>query len=484
MPPIDLNPGSQQKFVQDAEHPYTAYIGGLGSGKTYALVAKAMKFAAQPKAEGQYHGPRVTIAAATYGHLKDTVLPIAEALVNQTGLASWSRDYRKQAKELHIPHNNGIILFRSLDDADKVVRGPELAFIGIDEGRNVSMYDWKLCVGRLRQPGYKRGAAVASTPNGYDWMWDVFHTDSPTRWKGAQWYGAPTMENKHLPPEYVEALAQGYEGRFYQQEVLGEFVGVVEGSVFTDWNPAKHVVPLEYSPELPLYSFWDFGYGDTGVCVFAQVEWKITENPNTTMGPKVRLPWLYIIDAIDAKEWNAKDWAAAYHQWLEPLQLRTAGDFGDPAGRQRNLATGTSVIEDLNAAGVPVEPAQKRPQDYAIRILNNMMAGGRVLVSDKCNPNVSKAFSQHHWSMDENGVKKGVNAVHDWSSHFVDAIRYGATALLSHYARPVEEEDKREYPPGTYGHVFDQLLSRDDEYWMGPKRVKRVRPVVDRIGPR
>jgi hypothetical protein len=437
-------------------------MGGVGSGKTFGLLSKGIKYASQPKPPGELWGPRGTVAAATYGHLNDTILPAMEELVNQTGLAVWSRDYAKSGKTLHIPHNNGKILFRSLDDPDKVVRGPELSWIALDEGRNLDYYSWQLCVGRLRQRGYKWNASVASTPNGHDWMWRVFHPGSPDRWEGAEWYNAPTSENRHVPREYLKALAAGFSGRFYEQEVLGRFVGAIEGAVFPYFDPATHIVPLLYRPDLPLFSFWDFGYGDTGVCIFAQVEWKEKDRGLNLPGPKPKVPWLYILDALDAKEWTAKNWGEAYLGWLETRSeggVKTAGDYGDPAGRARNLSTGSSVITDLNNAGVPVAPAAKRPQDYAIRILNNMMSDGRVLVSSDCNAKMGEAISHHHWKVDANGVKQGANAVHDWSSHFVDALRYGATQELSYFARyDGPGVERKDFAPDTYGYVFNQLL--------------------------
>jgi phage terminase large subunit len=467
--PIILNPGAQEDFVHN-DFLYSAYIGGLGSGKTFGGLARALKFATQPRRSGDVYGPRGTVAAATYPHLRDTVFPMMEQLVNQTGAAVWSRDFRKSEKKLELPGNKGIILFRSLDEPDKVVRGPELSWVYIDEGRNVDMYSWKLVIGRLRQPGYRWGAWVASTPNGRDWMWRVFHPDSEDHWENSEWFNAPTMENAHLPQEYVDALGAAYHGRFYQQEVLGQFVGAIEGAVFPFYDPVHHVQDIQYDPKLPLYSFWDFGYGDTGVVIFAQVEWRKVETGRP--GRPVKLPYLYVLDAVDHKEWAAKDWAAAYHGMLGEVfgGVKTTGDFGDPAGAQRSVAGGTSVIGDLNAQGVPVVPVAKRPQDYAIRILNNMIAGGRVIIAESCNPRMSDALEQHHWNIDRDGTKVGATPVHDWSSHWVDALRYGASAVLSFYARPADEPDQQSYTPDQYGYVFEQLTKPKDARWGGRSR--------------
>lgn len=486
--PLDLNIGAQTDFVH-SDSLYTAYIGGVGSGKTYAGLAKTLKFATQPKPDGVYSGPRCTVASATYPMLRDTILPLMQELVAQTGVTNWTRNYIKSEKKLVLPGNGGEILFRSLDDPDTVMRGPELTSVFIDEGRNVSMYHWKLVAGRLRQKGYRRAAWVASTPNGHDWQWEVFHDDSDNQWEGAAWFGAPTHDNaRNLPAEYITALEAGYEGRFYEQEVLGHFVGVIEGGVFPFWDPVTMAIhDLEFRTDLPLYTFWDFGISDPGVCVFAQVEWKIKESEYPGKpGPKARVPYLYILDVIEAKEWTAKDWAEAYHRRLKEKfrGVHPAGDFGDPAGMQRNPGTGSSVILDLNAAGVPVVAAPKKAQDFAIRILNNMMAGGRVQVALPDADHVNKAFGSHHWKVDPNGVRIGVNAVHDWTSHPVDAVRYGAAVLLQYNPR-IDDPGilNEEFEPDTYGHVFQQVLEKGRDYAVlgrgnARKRIQFMPPTI------
>lgn len=417
-----------------------------------------------------YHSPHGIIAAVSYPALRDIIIPKLQEVMYITGLAEWERDYKKSEKELTLK-NGAIIRLRSLDRPDNIIRGPEYTWAFIDEGRNVTLNDWKLLNGRLRQPGYKRGAWVASTPNGFDWMYHVFHPlgdHHASEYPDAQWYNAAMRENIHLDNDYLDMMEQSYSGRFYDQEVLGQFVGIVEGGVFPEWDPAKYLRELTYRPELPLYSFWDFGIGDPGVCVFAQIEWlPVDQGPGRKA---VKLPYLYILGAIEAKDWTASMWADAYHSYLDqhfPPGTVTRGDYGDPAGMQRNPSNGSSVIRDLNAAHVPVAPVPKRPQDFAIRILNNMIAAGRVYVSADAK-RVSDALSSHKWQLDKNGVRSGEKPVHDWTSHIVDAIRYGASVLLPFHPRDIDApEETRPFRPNEFGYLFEQMTSKPGKKWIG-----------------
>lgn len=463
---ITLNPGAQKAFVEGDDY-YSAYIGGLGSGKTFGGLARALRFAMQPKTG--FHGPRGIIAAESYPVLNDVIVPQFAMLYEDLELGAWEKNYRSQERKLRLP-NGGEVLFRSLDSPDRM-RGVEISWFYIDEGRNVKPDAWKILTSRLRQPGYKRGGWVCSTPAGYDWMWRTFHPDSQDRWPNAVWYNAPTHENTQLPPEYIDDLERNLHGKWYEQEVLGRFVGVMEGAVFPDYDERKHRVPeLRYAPDLPLYSFWDFGIGDLGVCLFAQLEYR---TQLTTTGTQAKVPVLRFIGEIAAKDWTSADWAAAWEHWLrENAQgARPVRNFGDPAGRKRNEVTGTSVIQDLAERNIPLIAAPKKPQDYSIRILSNMMAGDRVLVSDTGAPELSKAFVSHHWAT-KDGERTGINPVHDWSSHYVDAARYGAASLISFFPRGEDpENDDRPFTPQQYGFVFQQLVGRNSgsDYFGRPR---------------
>lgn len=437
----------------------------------------------QQRPKEVFWGPRGLVAAASYRMLQDADLPVMEMLTTQLGLANWDKDFSKSTLTLKLK-NGAEILFRTLDDFNKI-RGPEFSWAFIDEGRQVNMEAWKVVIGRLRQKGYEHHAWVSSTPNGHDWMWKTFHPDSPDQWKQARWYGAPTHDNReNLPDGYIESLEAGYEGRFYEQEILGHFVGVVEGAVFPYWDARKHLRPLAFRPELPVYTGWDFGFGDPGVDILVQIEWKPKQDSD-----RVEVPWLYILDAVEAAEWTSAQWAEAHKGLLEVWGLQgTKANFGDPAGRQRQGVTGSSYIEDLTARGVEVIPARKKPQDYSLRILNNMMAGGRVIVNSECEmgPRVAAAIAEHRWNIDVHGTRIGTTPVHDWTSHFVDALRYLATELLAMGAREREFDDtERVFNPNQYGYVFQQLLEEPETGWLGqPERTKRPRFEVPAIQPR
>lgn len=496
MKEILFNPGAQEEFVTNP-HRASAFIGGLGSGKTFAMLARGLMKAQQPKRG--FYGPRGCFAAINYPVLKDVVLPQFFEMMDGSDLLL---DYSKgEKKALLVPFNehgepdrrlvkkDGLgaseVLFRSLDQPNWM-RGLELAYFGIDEGRHLSGDAWDVLYGRLRQKGYDHAGWVCSTPNGFDWMWTKFHPDSKRKLNDSVWFGAPTFDNaEHLPEAYIESLVATYEGRFLRQEVYGEFVGVVDGAVFFAWDHRRHTGKLPFDPQLDLYSFWDFGMGDLGCIVYAQLEWLPANEKATILKPKMR-----IVDYLESTDRTSVEWARIHKEHC----IRAYGrmpklNIGDPAGLQRNVSTGTSYIDDAAAAGVIITPAPKKPVDHAIRIVNNMLEGDRFVVDEDRAERVAAAMASHKWNVDSNGTRIGVKPVHDWTSHPADAIRYGATVLVTHRGRKSGEPEEviQTDDRNTFGYI-NRMLERQEardrnEMWLDDEP-DTIDWIPARLGPR
>jgi phage terminase large subunit len=492
---LDHNP-EQRDFIVGPES-FSGFFGGVGSGKSFANLLRLLLHLTQPIPDGIYEKPRGLMAMESYPVLDDVIMPAWERIQNEIkhkapNSAMAEKQYIRHKKRSQL--NNGARLdFRSTENPDKL-RGRELTVYGIDEARNVPKRAWERLFDRLRQPGFKRAGFVTSTPNGYDWMFDLFHPDGSERgWDPYTddfftWYNASTEANeKFLDPMYIAQLKANLSGALLEQEYYGRFVGTTSGAVYPEWDRDKYLVPLEYRGDLPLYSFWDFGIGDLGVCVFAQIdnrEVDLRDSSGKLLG-KEFISYLHLLDAIAAKDWRATDWADAWHGWL---QANTAGrrpdaNWGDPAGRQRAQGSGTSVIDDLAAAGVPVGAAPKKAPDFGVRILKNMMAGGRVLANKDAEGAVklSAAISTHRWHIDANGNRVGTSPVHDWTSHYADPLRYGAAALLGFFPRRTDAPEKPPPPPGTMGFAIDQLTKKTTGY-LGPHNTRRRWTISEPIG--
>lgn len=469
-----------------------AYIGGIGSGKTFSGIIKGLLKSQAPVPTGM-SPPRGLIGASSEAVLKKVIVPQFFEILDGSGLwktgkrnTSWMKSELMArlvancgCKDPHACDHEAIVFLASLHDPDEL-RGMELSWFHIDEGRNTTAYAWEVLWGRLRQEGYDAQGWVVSTSNGYDWMFDMFHPSSASEKKldAGELFIASSMENvNHVGQEYIDSLKAKYHGRFYEQEVLGHFVGMTEGAVFFEWDPKESVQEVPYDPKLPLYSEWDYGMADETVILFWQldhVRWK----PDPARSRAFLKPVKRYVGALEFKDTAAEEAAKLFFAYCDEHfeGRRPQENVGDPAGRQRHTSSGKSTVEILEAQGVQTTPAPQRPVDYAVNILNSMMADGRVLVDQSHCGRLAQAFSSHRWVLNANGTRTSNRPAHDWSRNYCDAARYGTTVHVAPYLTEEEKEPVKEYPPGSIGFITQQLIEADEDQgeWLGGPTVPEI----------
>jgi PBSX family phage terminase large subunit len=204
----------QFDFVTDQSR-FAAYIGGIGSGKTYAGAVKVLQRLNEPG-----YG---MIAAPTFPMLRDST---RRSLIQALDSAGIQYDMNKSENSIKVGQHE--IICRSLDNPE-TLRGPNLQWAWIDEAALVSEMAWRIVKGRVRE-GDKQQAWITTTPKGRNWIWkewvaepDANHTIYKTR----------TTENKHLDPDFAASL--DYDGLFAEQELAGEFVAF-EGLVYPQFQ--------------------------------------------------------------------------------------------------------------------------------------------------------------------------------------------------------------------------------------------------------
>ena len=115
-----------------------------------------------------------------------------------------------------------------------------------------------------------------------------------------------------------------------------------------------------------------------------------------------------------------------------------------------------------------------------------MMADGRVLVDRTNCERLGAAISSHKWQLDGNGNRSSNTPVHDWTSHYCDALRYGTTVLISNFPTRAPSKPRGGYEIGTYGHVFEQVVANanNKDNWLGPQPTREVTWAPGIIRPR
>jgi hypothetical protein len=225
-----------------APERFRAFVGGVGSGKTYAGVLEILR---QPP------GCRGAVLAPTYRMLMDATLDTLFKLFDKGNLIeSWSKS------EMRMELTNGTdIIFRSADDPERL-RGPNLSWFFLDEAAMMPEMVWDIMIGRLRvDPGR---AWATTTPKGMNWLHKLFVRE---RREGYRMVQCSSYSNTYLPKYFLDSLEGKYTSSFKDQELMGEFVDWVNSPAYESFHRPLHVqknLMNEYRERLPLKLCCDF----------------------------------------------------------------------------------------------------------------------------------------------------------------------------------------------------------------------------------
>ena len=387
----DLTPYPAQLPFLERDRRYYAFISGIGAGKTAAGCLRTFK-----NIRDWNPGESGFIVAPTVPSLRNTIIPE----LRKWGLIE-PAEFNRSEKRLEYP-NGSTIYLDSADNDRKIerLRGPSISWFWIDEAATVNKRAWDILVGRLRTGEYRNGF-ITTTPKGENWVYGRFVDDGPDDVRALT--GIESTTNPHLPDDYA-SITDEYEGRFYKQEVEGQFVGY-EGLVYP-WFDDSNLTddpPEEYDEVV---------YG---------VDWG-HNNPAVVLAIVRRGDQWTVVDEWYERRCTVQDHSRAAEdmvkQWGEgPIYC----DPSEPAN-----------IEQLRRDGLA---AKKAENDVTPGIQHVASLADRLKVARHCQ-NVRNEFSQYQYKDGGDGDRPLKQ--HD---HAMDALRYG---LYTH--------DRRS-PSGTGGAV-------------------------------
>ena len=235
------------------------------------------------------------------------------------------------------------------------------------------------------------------------------------------WVGrAPTRDNIHLPPGYIESLKAGYSKRQWEQEVEARILRP-EGQVFPMFDRGIHLRPWRYDPTISTYTMAvDWGHSHPHVVFFQQTHDGSIILFDEFCEDNVPRDHLrnYVITACRRLGRPPTDIAAdravkSENQWLQhefPMSrvhtMKTRQD--------QDIRTGLQVIE------AALEPLDTPPRFYiADHLAKNPPPRGIV-----------RCFENYKWARLANGATSDRPQKDNRHDHGIDAVRYAAVAFL------------------------------------------------------
>lgn len=367
---IELYP-TQYDFVT-CQDRLTGFIAGIGAGKTFAGVVKALV------AHGQTHGLGLVVAP-TYPMLRDATLRTFLEVAHDVVVDFHKGEMRAELR------GGGEVLFRSADNPDRL-RGPNLHWAWIDEAALCPKMTWEIVIGRLRAGGKAGPCWVTTTPRGRNWLYE--------RAQEMKIFRATVWDNPFLAPEFVQSVEQAYTGKFARQELYGEFVSF-EGLVYDEFDRSIHVMERSAKEFQRFIMGIDEGYTN---------------------------PAVILVIGLDSDD--------RAHVMQEFYQRRVLQDaFVEEAARLAKQygveacyvdPSAASLIAALRRAGVPARAAENAVMDGIQRVKARLVVQGdgrpRLTVAPSCVNTISE-FEMYVWKEDHDEPVKQ-------NDHAMDALRY------------------------------------------------------------
>ena len=403
---------SQVAFHQSTAR-FKGFSGPIGSGKSRALCQEAIKLSYLNSGR---HG---LLGAPTYPMLREATQTTLFEILDQEHIPY---DYNKAENALRMKDTDSRIIFRPVDDFERL-RGTNLAWFGLDELTYSPEQAWLRLEGRLRDPLATRLCGIAAwTPKGYDWVYERFISGHV---EGYDTIIAKAFENTFVldkVPDFYERLKRSYDENLYQQEVLGQYISLQGGLVYSAFSRSDHIRSLQSTANRPLLWALDFNV-DPMSSVIVQME-----------GANV-----FVLDEISIRHSTTEEACGEFAKRF-PNHRGGVVVYGDASGNSQHT-TGASdyqIVRDYFRAsyGARVEyrvPKANPSVRDRVMLANSKLrtAAGevRLWVDPKCKELI-KDFEQVSYKADSNAIDKEKDRRR---THVSDALGY----LLWQECRPL-----------------------------------------------
>lgn len=259
---IDIALTAPQKEFAMHESNYPALVGGLGSGKTEAGIARMVLLMLENYSKlGKPCNTLMT--QPTYDLLKLRSIPGTEDFLDRIGIS-----YKTNKSDYHIDMPPfGRILFRSYDRPERIVSF-ECAHSLTDELDTLPMskaeFVWRKISERTREKAYRQNSiACVTTPDqGYNGF--VYQKWVKKKQAGYTLIKAPTRTNPFLPDGYIEQILANYDPLLASCYLNGDFVTLSDKKVYHFFDRTKHNTDRTIQPSDHLHITIDFNIG--GCC--------------------------------------------------------------------------------------------------------------------------------------------------------------------------------------------------------------------------
>lgn len=267
------------------------------------------------------------------------------------------------------------------------------------------------------------------TPKGQNAFFEMYeHANN-----NDDWYTAihKASETAILNPNELRSAREAMTSDQYAQEYECSWVANVPGAIFGKELEAAmedgRISRVPYDPTVKVDTFWDLGVGDSTAIWFVQ-----------SVGRAIHF--------IDCYE-NRGEGLPHYVKVLAQKNYLYGDHFAPHDIEVRELGSGKSRREIAWDLGLNFRVVPKLPLEDGLHAAQ-MLIPRCWFDAEKCKQGLA-ALRQYHRGYNERARSFRNTPVHDWSSHFADALRYTAVGIKETVKsnRPPQIHAEMDYNP-------------------------------------
>lgn len=357
---------------------------------------------------------RVVCLREVQNSIKDSVKQLIEDMIERAG-----KDWFFTVTDQEIRGANGsICIFRGLQNhtaaSIKSLEGFDIAWV--EEAQTISQRSLDLLTPTLRKEGSELWFSWNPVSR-LDPIDKLLRKAPPegaivveASWRDNPWF----PEGLHKDMERDREIDPEKAAHIWDGEYAAVTGGAYYAATIADLRRAGHICKVEPDPELPVYTSWDLGIGDS----MALFLWQ-------QVGNEIRV--------FDHYE-NHSQPLPHYVKWLEAQGHEYADDWVPHDAKVRELGTGLTRVETLKRLGRSPRVVPDHRVDDGINAVRELLPR-MWFDKDRCEYAL-ECLMQYREDYDEKLLTLKSRPVHDWTSHTADAARYMAMAYRE--MKPVE----------------------------------------------
>ena len=390
-------------YVRDYTTRVNVYYGGAGSGKSYFVAQKLILKCLQ-------HKRKLLVVRKVATTIKDSVWTLFLRLLYQMPQVIKGQPNKS---EYTIELINGtIILFKGLDDPEKIKSIEGITDIVIEEASELTEADYDQLNLRLRAGvGMLQIHLMFNPVSKANWVYKRFFANGTP--PDTMIIHTTYKDNPHLPQEYIDELLrlERTNPAYFKIYVLGDFA-TLDKLVF----PVKttRLISDDEVKDLPFWIGMDFGY---------------TNDPTAiTWGYCDTLNKILFITGEYNRRGMTNDVIATTITDLGFAKERIIADSAEPKS-----------IAEIKRLGIShIKPAVKGPDSVKNGI--DRLQRFDIIIDERC-PKTIEEFENYTWKKDRK-TNEYINEPIDSFNHHIDSIRYGTQNLLRKKSRSDIDTDK------------------------------------------